>query len=155
MSYKNSENGLKIRLARASDRDELYQMLCDLENEQLNKKSFTSVFEKNLTQPQIRYFIAEQAGRIVGMASCHVQLLLHHAGPVGEIQEMYVQPSVRSQGIGRALIHEIQKFVLSHNGIQLEVTTNRLRLETHRFYEREGFLKSHFKLVLSFSDHEN
>lgn len=143
---------LYIRRASLSDEDLLYQMLCDLENEVLNRTAFGTVFQSNIQNQNIGYFIAICAGNAVGMASCHVQLLLHHASPVGEIQEMYVEPSQRSKGIGNALIKAVVEFAKLRGAMQLEVTSNKIRQDTHRFYEREGFLKTHDKLVWKFGN---
>ncbi len=141
---------ITIRPARPSDTDLLYGMLCELENEKLDREAFEATFLTNLDNKNIRYFIAEIQGSPLGMGSCHVQLLLHHAAPVAEIQEMYVNPVVRSQGIGRKLIEAIWQFAQLRGAVQIEVTSNLTRLDTHRFYEREGFRKTHAKLVLKF-----
>lgn len=139
---------LSIRSARPSDADSLHRMLCDLEKEDIEIRRFTDVFLTNLRNENILYLVAELDNQPVGMASCHVQPLLHHAAPVGEIQEMYVNPSLRSQGIGHELIRVLLHFARQRGACQLEVTTNQIRLDTHRFYEREGFQKSHFKMVM-------
>jgi (aminoalkyl)phosphonate N-acetyltransferase len=136
-----------IRSANAADGEELYRMLCDLEHEELDKSLFLNVYAANLQNDYIRYFVASCHERTVGMASCHVQLLLHHTAPVGEIQEMYVDPYVRSQGIGKALLEAVFQFAGSRGAFQVEVASNKARRDTHRFYEREGFLKTHDKLV--------
>ncbi|GAB3172228.1 GNAT family N-acetyltransferase [Telluribacter humicola] len=138
---------LHIRTATASDEELLYQMLCDLENEILDLSAFTQVFQHNLSNQDIAYLVAEWDGVVVGMASCHVQPLLHHAALVGEIQEMYVDPALRSQGIGQKLVDALVDFARSRGAVHLEVTSNQLRQDTHRFYEREGFKKTHYKLI--------
>ena len=139
-----------IRSACPADVGILYGMLCELENEKLDREAFDTVFQRNLNNENIAYLIAEIEGVSVGMAGCHVQLLLHHAAAIAEIQEMYVNPTFRSKGIGRKLIVAIRQFAERLGANQIEVTSNLIRLDTHRFYEREGFRKSHAKLVLKF-----
>ncbi|HEV7348726.1 GNAT family N-acetyltransferase [Telluribacter sp.] len=138
---------LRIRTATEADVEPLYQMLCELENEVLRRSDFTRVLQTNLRNPDIRYFLAEWEEQPVGMASCHVQFLLHHAAPVAEIQEMYVEVALRSSGIGKRLIDEVVAFARSRGAVHLEVTSNQLRADTHRFYEREHFQRTHYKLV--------
>jgi PhnO protein len=84
----------------------------------------------------------------VGFLSCHVQQLLHHAGPVGEIQEMYVLPDWRSQGVGQQLVEYLVAIARQEGWVNLEVTSNRRRIRTHAFYERMGFTATHVKLVM-------
>jgi len=142
---------ISIRPARPADADPIYGMLCDLENTALARESFDVAFLTNLGNENIQYLMAEAQGMLVGMASCHVQWLLHHAAPVAEIQEMYVDPTLRSQGIGNKLIEAIRHFAQARGAGQIEVTSNLTRLNTHRFYEREGFQKTHAKLVMKLS----
>jgi PhnO protein len=141
----NSE--LTIRPARESDFDTLYSMLCELEDLVLDREAFSETFKLNLSNENIRYLIAEWERKPIGMASCHIQSLLHHAAKIGEIQEMYVDPNWRSRGIGSTLIEHLTQYCLEKGVAQMEVTTNRTRLDTHRFYERESFKNSHIKLV--------
>jgi (aminoalkyl)phosphonate N-acetyltransferase len=138
---------ISIRSARPADVDTLYRMLCDLENEVIDLRRFTDTFLTNLRNEKILYLLAELNGQPVGMASCHVQLLLHHAAAVGEIQEMFVDPVHRSRGVGRELIRVLMYFAHQHGADQLEVTSGRARTDAHNFYRREGFEVTHFKLV--------
>lgn len=137
-----------IRPARVSDQETFYRLLCDLENETLGRDGFEKAFLKNIKNDDIGYFIAERGGDPIGLASCHVQMLLHHAAPIAEIQEIYVVPNCRSLGVGKRLMAVMREFARQHGALQLEVTTRQTRTDAHRFYEREGFVNSHFKLVL-------
>lgn len=138
---------LLIRPAQADDAAALHRMISDLENQVLPAEPFTAVFLNNLADDRVGYFIAELSGEAVGMASCHVQFLLHHAAPIAEIQEIYVKPGLRSQRIGQRLLEAVKLFARLRGAGQLEVTSNQVRTDAHRFYEREGFQKTHYKLV--------
>lgn len=141
---------LHIRLATLYDEETVYHMICDLENKTLKREDFNYVFHRNLANDHICYLMAELHGEAIGMGSCHVQPLLHHVGMVAEIQEMYVSPEHRSKNIGKALITQLVVFAKSKSAGQIEVTSNRVRENAHRFYEKEGFKKSHVKLVRYF-----
>lgn len=138
---------LYIRQATGDDEEILYQMICNLENKTMDREAFRSVFLKNVISERICYLVAELSGRPVGMGSCHVQPLLHHACMVGEIQEMYVDEACRSQNIGKAIVAGLVTFAQSRGALQIEVTSNNVREKAHAFYQREGFSKSHVKLV--------
>jgi PhnO protein len=143
-------SALHIRPATGKDEETIYRMICDLENKELSRTSFNQVFQTNLAQERICYLIAEMENEPVGMGSCHVQLLLHHVCMVAEIQEMYVSPKHRSKEIGKALVEELIVFAKSKGALQIEVTSNNVRENAHRFYQKEGFKKSHVKLVMYF-----
>ena len=44
------------------------------------------------------------------------------------------------------------EFAKSKNALQIEVTSNNVRENAHRFYQKEGFSKSHVKLVRYFEN---
>ena len=142
-----STPSLSVRPASLNDLQIVYEFLCDLEDVILDKALFEQVFQRNLTNPLVFYLIAEWANRAVGFVSCHVQYILHHTGKVGEIQELYVKPDHRNQRIGQALVTALDTLAHQEDFVNLEVTTNQKRTDTVRFYEREHFSRTHFKLV--------
>ena len=145
---------LFIRKALPEDEGTIYQMICDLEDMEIDRAGFDMAFRKNIAAKNITYFIAELDKKPVGMVSCHIQPLLHHAALVSEIQEMYVAPQFRSKRIGNQLITHVVAHAKSEGAIQIEVTSRATRENAHRFYRKEGFDKSHVKLVRYF-DKEN
>lgn len=138
---------VSVRPARLSDADILYGFVGDLEKTMLNNSRFLAIFRHNLTSPMVHYFVAELAGSVVGFVSCHVQYLLHHTGKVGEVQELYVAPDYRNQQVGHQLIAALDALALREGFVNLEVATNQKRADAVRFYEREHFSRTHFKLV--------
>lgn len=136
-----------IRPASQSDEETVYGFLCDLEDMLLDRVLFKQVFCHNLMNPTIHYLIAEVGDQVVGFISCHIQSILHHTGRIGEIQELYVQPDYRNQRIGHALVAALDTLARQERLVNLEVTTNQKRSDTVRFYEREHFSRTHFKLV--------
>lgn len=136
-----------IRAATEQDAPIVYDFICLLEESALDVDAFNAVFQRNLRNPDIHYLVAERLGTLLGFVSCHIQHLLHHAGKVGEIQELFVRSDLRSQGIGQKLIVALNALAQKEDLINLEVTTNQKRLDTIRFYERELFTRTHVKLV--------
>ncbi|GAA4401552.1 aminoalkylphosphonate N-acetyltransferase [Nibrella viscosa] len=136
-----------IRKANSHDVRTIFDFICDLEKTELDFDAFRSVFLHNLTDPRVHYLVAEIKQEIVGFISCHIQYLLHHAGKVGEIQELYVKPAYRSQQIGRKLVEALEEIGKREKLVNLEVTSNQDRTHTHRFYEELTFEPSHFKFV--------
>ncbi|GAB3959875.1 aminoalkylphosphonate N-acetyltransferase [Spirosoma harenae] len=140
-------NYLQIRDATLTDAPIVYDFLCTLEESILDRTAFDTVYNQNLVNPSIHYLVAELNGQVVGFVSCHVQILLHHCGKVGEIQELFVLPAFRNQRIGQKLVDELKSLAIQENFVNLEVTTNQKRIDTIRFYERESFKRTHIKLV--------
>ena len=127
--------------------DTVYAFICALEETTIDRADFYAIYQLNLANPAIHYFVADKSGEVVGFVSCHIQHLLHHGGKVGEMQELFVRPDLRGQGIGQQLLADVTALAKREGCVNLEVTTNQKRQDTIRFYERESFQLSHYKLV--------
>jgi len=138
---------LLIRPANRQDTETLYRFICALEEATIDPTNFRAIFWHNLADPRVHYLVAEENGEVIGFASCHVQYLLHHAGKVGEIQELFVRPDRRNRRIGRRLVEAMEALAHRERFVNLEVATNQKRAETYRFYQQMTFNPSHFKLV--------
>ena len=138
---------LTIRAAQPGDIESIYQFVCELQNRVFDKASIAEIYAVNLADPMNIYLVAEASNQKIGYASCHLQWLLHHEGKVAEIQEMFVLPEWRSQGVGKMLIESIKQKAKELGAVQLEVTTRLIREKAINFYKREHFEDSHKKLV--------
>lgn len=140
---------LNIRNVKTTDFESIHHFVNGLEATEFETKSLRDAFIQNINNPDFIYLIAEIDSQPIGYLSCHSQRLLHHGGQtIGEIQELYVKPEFRNIGVGKQLIDHLKALVKQKGIIQLEVTSNNKRVETHRFYEREQFIQSHKKFTL-------
>lgn len=136
-----------VRPATLADFNVIYGFVNALEDTVFPKDILYNIFQKNIAAENTIYLVAEQQNEVIGYISCHGQYLLHHAGLVGEIQELFVNPDRRGEGIGKLLMDAVKAMARQKGMIQLEVTANAARLSTHRFYEREHFKLTHKKFV--------
>ncbi len=134
------------REATTADVNAVYEFVCGLENEAFDMATFAAFFYGNLDKHHYHYLIAIEENRAIGFISCHGQVLLHHCGLVYEIQEMYVLPKYRSKGIGKMLLHALLDRIKDDNYVLLEVCSSFKRVDAHRFYEANGFVKTTYKL---------
>lgn len=86
-----------------------------------------------------RALVAELAGRVIGLATLHMTPVLHRAGGVGRVTALVVTETVRSAGTGAALMRAAEQIMTDAGCVLMEVTSNRKRLDAHRFYERLGY----------------
>jgi PhnO protein len=126
----------------------VYELLCELEGEDLDREGFFWAYEANLWDENILCFLAMWEDRPVGFASLHVQRLLHHLAAVGEIQEIIVAREFRGRGVGRALFQKAREAAVERSCVQLEVCCRRTRTQSHAFYEKMGMENTHFKFCL-------
>jgi GNAT superfamily N-acetyltransferase len=66
------------------------------------------------------------------------------------VEAVHIAPSHRSKGLGSQMIQWAIGQARDHGCGMVQLTSNKKRLDAHRFYERLGFLKSHegFKYYL-------
>ena len=126
--------------------DTVYDMICKLEETRLSYPGFCHAYRTNLAEKRIRYFLAARGEELLGFASLHIEELLHHESPVGELQELIVREEARGTGAGVALMAAVEAAARAAGCTQLEVCANVRRKATHRFYENRGFVNDHFNL---------
>jgi GNAT superfamily N-acetyltransferase len=103
-------------------------------------KQLAQVLENVVTEAGRGFILlARHDGRIVGIAYVATILSAEHCGPVGWLEELYVTPSLRSRGIGTALISATLERARETGivAIDLEIDAGHSRSEW--LYRRFGF----------------
>ena len=95
--------------------------------------------------------VAESGGQVVGV--CQLMILQHlqqQGGRCAEIESMHVAESHRGKGIGSVLLDDAVERARRAGCYRIQLTSNKVRTDAHRFYARHGFVDSHegFKLYL-------
>ena len=139
---------MQIRKVEQNDMLTVYEQICLLEEFTFNINAFENIFNHNIKDENVLYYIAEShEGEALGFISCHIQNLLHHCGKVAEIQELFVRQENRAEGIGQALVKFVEQELIALNCISFEVTAQNKRLQTHDFYKKMGFDQTHLKFT--------
>jgi GNAT superfamily N-acetyltransferase len=88
--------------------------------------------------------VAEWDGAVVGM--CQLIVFRHfqrHGGRCAEVESLHVHPDFRGRGIGRQLLGAAVEAARRAGCYRIQLTSNQLRTDAHRFYLREGFEATH------------
>jgi len=89
--------------------------------------------------PDIRAYVAEQAGRVVGVIGLMVFPAFHRDGLHGYITALVVDEKARGAGIGVALLETGEAWFRERGVTRLNLTTALHREAAHKFYERHGY----------------
>lgn len=138
---------IKLRKAEIHDKNQVYGLICQLVGFEFNMKSFERTFEKNMNNKDIHYWVIENNGSVIGFVSLHFQDLLHHEGRVAEIQELCVDEKFTGKGFGKLLADHAISEARKSNCEIIELSASNKRVDAHRFYDREGWEKSHQKFT--------
>lgn len=134
---------LNIRNATSKDRERCMELLQSL-------ASFTGgstpplaheIFDQLLDNARGEVFVAEDAGRLLGMASISYNLAMRFGGEYCQLEELIVDPAGRGKNIGGQLVQKtVEQARLrgcAEYGLYLVETTE----QNLPFYEKYGFRK--------------
>lgn len=76
----------------------------------------------------------------VGFALLTLRPTPYHPGPLAQLEELYVRPWLRDQGIGTALLEHAIAAVGEHDAGEMHINVDEVDVDTRRFYERHGFV---------------
>jgi len=83
--------------------------------------------------------IAEHDGERLGFVAVHLVPRFEHDDRLARVIALVVDPSVRSRGIGRALLAEVDRIAADAGAAFVEVTAGHHRQEARRLFEGAGF----------------
>jgi len=101
--------------------------------------------------PHNELLVAERDGQVIGTCQVFGVRQFHHRGGLcAEIEGVHVHPDFRGGGIGSALIAHAVEIARTWGCYRVQLTSNKVRTDAHRFYQRLGFTATHegFKLPL-------
>lgn len=75
----------------------------------------------------------------VGFAFLTLRPSPYYDGPVAMLEELYVAPGQRNEGIGTALIRAAMREVLARDAGEVQINVDEVDTDARRFYERHGF----------------
>ena len=136
-----------IRLANRTDFPAIYRLICALEETSFSEELFAWGLDNMLADLNHVLLVAVVRGEVIGFLHLRMEFQLHHCAKIGEIMELIVSSSARSQGVGKSLLDAAKMCASEMHCTQIEVTSNRKRTNAHRFYQREQLEMTHVKLT--------
>lgn len=138
---------LKIRTGKLEDVELICELvmnlLSELRGKPLRADNLISVSKEllqNKRQPYMVYLAFEE-DKCLGIITLSECASLYAQGLYGIIQELYIIPSARSQGIGNQLINKAKEYGIKcgWDRIELGAPNAEKWSNTISFYKREGF----------------
>ncbi|MFH0751109.1 MAG: GNAT family N-acetyltransferase [Chloroflexota bacterium] len=83
--------------------------------------------------------VAEHDDERLGFIAVHLIPRFEHDDHLARVIAMVVDPAIRSRGIGRALLAEVDRVAADTGCAFVEVTAGHHRADAHRLFEAAGF----------------
>ena len=138
------------RKGTSADCKRVYELICELECKELPRDRFENIYEEQVKDERYYHLICELDGNVVGVLNLRFEEQLHHSERIAEVLEFSIDASYRNRGIGKEMFDEACRLAKEAGCFQIELATNQLRKDAHRFYERKGMNNFHYKFSMPF-----
>ena len=144
-------DGVTLRQATADDLAALLKLLVDDAVAQARggyaaeiTPAVRAAFDEIARDPNNELWLGERDGEIVAMLQLTLIPGLSRGGMKRALVEaVRVRADLRGRGIGAALMARVEQRAKQAGCGLIQLTTDRQRLDAHRFYERLGYVASH------------
>ena len=141
---------MALREARREDIRRIIEMLADDEvargREDLSgdKAADHAAFDVIAADPNNTLYVWDENGAVMGCLQLTFIPGMSYGGSwIAKVEGVRVDRSLRGLGIGEQMIDAIVAKSRTRGCKQLQLTTNKQRIDAHRFYKRLGFEASH------------
>lgn len=132
-----------VRWATRWDRTGLVAMVRALAQQhdwETSEETIGAAFEYALGNPaRVRFAVAQRDDQLVGTASLHAAYSTWRAAPYGTIEDFYVVPDMRGQGVGTELLGLLVEEAQRRGYCRLQLQVQEDNDRAWQFYEARGF----------------
>jgi len=134
-----------VRRASSGDAEVVGGLLFDFnvefETETPSAEVLAGRFRRLLGRDDQLVLLAESdSGEPVGFGYLTFRATAYFDGPLGQLEELYVRPGLRDQGIGTALLQGFLAACRERDAGEMHINVDEVDTDTRRFYERHSFL---------------
>lgn len=116
------------------------------DDESTDPEDYRKAFEEIRACPDVEIYVAlDEAGEVIGTYTyLLIRGLAFRGRPRVELESVHVRSDQRSKGIGAKMMAHAEALAREAGAALIQLTSNKVRVDAHRFYERLGYAQSHF-----------
>jgi GNAT superfamily N-acetyltransferase len=142
-----------IRIATQGDLPELLELYRQLDPEDspvLSLADAEKIFETTKKYPDYQVYVARHYGETLGTFTLLIVDNLAHLGArYGIVEDVVVTAEWRGMGIGRQMMLFAMQKCHKAGCYKLVLSSNKKRVDAHRFYKKLGFRKHGYSFVVT------
>lgn len=105
---------------------------------------YRAAFIEMAADPRYALLVAREGDMVLGMLQVNYSRALPDGGALKAILEsVFVAASARGKGIGRLMVAEAERRASARGARRVQLTSNKVRLDAHRFYRTLGYTQGH------------
>lgn len=136
---------LSIRPAAVKDTAAILSLIRrELGYADLDPARFAQRMTALLSDPQKVTLVAVQGGDVIGFLGLAADISYEIEGRFLRLTALAVREDRQGHGVGRRLVEAAEALARERGIVALWLHSNRRRTGAHAFYERLGFVKSHY-----------
>jgi len=137
----------RVRAATTEDVEIIHSLACELAGTVGDSPpGFENVRERLaelLEEPRARILVAEGGdGAVLGVASLWIKPDLAHGDTVVEVPMLVVTEDSRGEGVGKALMEEVQRLAAEKGANLIELVATTQNVAAREFYRTLGFVET-------------
>jgi GNAT superfamily N-acetyltransferase len=106
--------------------------------------AYRAAFDEMMADPRYALLVARQGGEILGMLQINfTRALPDNGGLKAVLESVFVAASARGLGIGRRMVEEAERLATARGARRVQLTSNKVRVDAHRFYRTLGYTQGH------------
>ena len=133
---------INIRLAKPEDEQQCSELLDVLAEATSDPNNIfdSNTFNKVISNERASLVIAEEGGKILGMASISFNLALRYNGEYCQLEELVVHQEARGKNVGGLLIEETLRLARNRGCNEFGLYLLESTKHNQSFYEKYGFV---------------
>jgi ribosomal protein S18 acetylase RimI-like enzyme len=140
-------SGTRVRGATTKDVEIIHSLAGELAgavgDSPPRSEAVEAQFVELLEEPRARVLVAEgEDGAVVGVASLWIKPDLAHGDTVVEVPMLVVTEGSRGEGVGKALMEEIQRLAAENEANLIELVATNQNVAAREFYRTLGFVET-------------
>ena len=134
-----------IRKIRSGDYEQaaaIWRNVLDIEN--ATAESVTEIYREMETNSSYCTFVAEDDGKVVGLAAVVKVLAIGHPGGYIKMNGIGVIPEYRRRGIGKMLMDRVEEMAVESGAPYVGLASGLRRTDAHAFYRSLGYRETSY-----------